>query len=172
MSEEVLARDDDGLLYRPELRRSMAGRLPEDRVSEGEALLALREAALALDRFTRLLRNRFDLRDVRMKVLVALHDEAAGVAIDELVAGLGQDAREVVNRLEAAGMLARLDGPQPAARLTDQGTTVVNDLMRRLASDLAMLADGIRPADLAVMRHVCLRLVANNARLPTSGRTG
>ncbi len=164
MPQSGFAHDDDGLLYHPELRRSMTGTIADDQRAAAEALLALRHAAFALDQFTRALRNRYDIRDIRMGVLVRLHNHRAGVMVADLASDLGEDVIDVLDHIEEAGMLTKVAGSAPAVRLTDAGAEFMDDVMRRLATDLSTLTEGVDPAQLATMRHVCLRLVENRGR--------
>jgi hypothetical protein len=110
---------DDGLLNDPELRRSTGRTLAYDQRATAEALLDLRHAAFALDQFTRVLRNRYDIRDIRMVVLVRMHNHGAGVPVADLVADLGEDVVDVLDHIERPGCSPGSPGRRRrSARLT------------------------------------------------------
>ena len=147
------------MLYEPGIRDSLRTALPADRLLAYEALLALRRAAFVLDKQTRALRNITAQDDPGMRVLIRLHGEPAGVPVEELVAERGEDVRGVLDELDRAGMIIR-DGA--SVRMSTRGTERLDEALRMLADRVASLVEGVPPEQLAVLRHVSLRLILNH----------
>ena len=151
--------DSDGLLYEPNIRDSLRTALPDDRLLGYESLLALRRAAFVLDQHTRALRNVTGQDDPGMRVLIRLHGEPDGVPVEDLVADRGQEVLGVLDELDREGMLERSEA---TVRLSDVGTERLDDALRRLADRVAALLEGVPAEQLAVLRHVSLRLILNH----------
>src|SRR5262245_55134382 len=79
-----LDHDADGRLYEPKLREVAARALPPDLLPAVEAVIALQEAAVALEPLIRGVRNSLSSSDPRMRVLRRLHANPSGVPRDEL----------------------------------------------------------------------------------------
>jgi len=156
------ATDVDGLLYEPAIRDSLRSALPTGDLDGYEALLALRRAAFVLDRHTRAVRNVAVQDDPGMRVLIRLHGEPTGVPIADLVADRGEEVLAVLDGLEGEGMLIRA---QDSVRLSPLGLQRLDEVLKQLSDSLAVLVDAVPPEQLAVLRHVSLRLILNHARL-------
>jgi len=156
------ATDPDGLLYEPAIRGSLRSALPTGELAGYEALLALRRAAFVLDRHTRAVRNVAVQDDPGMRVLIRLHGEPSGVPIADLVADRGEEVLAVLDGLDGEGMLIRA---QDSVRLSPLGLQRLDEVLKQLSDSLAVLVDAVPPEQLAVLRHVSLRLILNHARL-------
>jgi len=151
--------DPDGLLYEPSIRDSLRTALPDDRLLGYEALLALRRAAFVLDHHTRALRSVTGQDDPGMRVLIRLHGEPDGVPVEALVADRGQDVLVVLDEMDREGMLERSES---TVRLSELGTERIDEVLRKLADRVATLLNGVPAEQLALLRHVSLRLILNH----------
>jgi hypothetical protein len=156
------ATDSEGLLYEPDVRDSLRSALAGDELVAYEALLALRRAAFVLDRHTKAVRNVAVQDDPAMRVLIRLHGEAAGVPVAELVADRGEEVLAVLDGLDREGMLVRTG---ESVRLSTLGGRRLDGMLRQLSDTLAILVEGVVPEQLALLRHVSLRLILNHGRL-------
>ena len=151
--------DPDGRLYEPGIRDSLRAALPVDQLLGYEALLGLRRAAFKLDKHTQALRNVAAQDDPGMRVLIRLHGEPTGVAVDDLVADRGEEVLGVLDELDRERMIVRSGA---SVRLSHLGTERINGALRRLADRVATLVEGVPAEHLAVLRDVSLRLILNH----------
>jgi hypothetical protein len=156
------ATDPEGLLYEPDIRESLRSALVGDELVAYEALLALRRAAFVLDRQTKAVRNVAVQDDPAMRVLIRLHGESAGVPVAELVADRGEEVLAVLDELDREGMLVRTG---ESVRLSALGGRRLDGMLRQLSDTLAVLVEGVVPEQLALLRHVSLRMILNHGRL-------
>jgi hypothetical protein len=149
--DRPLDHDADGLLYEPDVRDVVGRALPPDRLAAVEAILALQEAAGALTKLMQGVRNSYGAGDPRMRVLMRLHANPAGVPPDEFDA-------VTVDELARAGMLATNGS---VARLTAVGERRMDEALGGIAERLAAATAGLGTDDLAALRHACLTLARN-----------
>jgi hypothetical protein len=162
VSDESFAYDVDGLLYEPKMRAAIASALRDEQRTEYEALLALSRAAFVLQNCSRSIRKIAAQDDPAMRVLMRLHNEPEGVPVDDLLADRGVEVLNVLEQLDKEHMLIR-EGA--SVRLSDLGNARMDKAIRALGDGLRALLDGVPPEQLAVMRHVSLRLILNHHAL-------
>jgi DNA-binding MarR family transcriptional regulator len=160
--------DEDGLLYSPQMREMLAGRVPAEARPAVEAFaaigLASRHLHLRMERWC----EREGLSEQRMGILFMLRHAGAGVPLGALAAKLHVSPRNVtglVDHLERDGLVAR--EPDPAdrrsvlARLTEQGRERIDGMPGGPFEWQRRLLAGFTPGELAQLRHLCLKLVSN-----------
>jgi DNA-binding MarR family transcriptional regulator len=126
--------------------------------------------ALALavtDRTGHLLADRAALTPTSAAALSALHQFLDGPTVEELSRVLGlthSGAVRLVDRLAAAGLVARGrggDGRSRALTLTSEGERVAAQLAADRAGALVEMLDGLGADDLATLRALLGRVLAN-----------
>jgi hypothetical protein len=102
-----------------------------------------------------------------MRVLIRLHGEPAGVPVAELVADRGEEILDVLDVLDREGMLVRTG---ESVALSTLGSQRLDAVLRQLADTLAALVEGVTPEQLALLRHISLRMILNHSRLSSPER--
>jgi DNA-binding MarR family transcriptional regulator len=165
--QHELARDEDGRLYSPKMRRLMA---PLNVDTSGvEALAAMRIAAHSLH----LLQNRWaekhGLTEGRLGVMFQLH-RRGNCPLGDLASDLETSPRNVtglVDHLERDGLVERIPDPQDRrsvrAALTPAGRERIEAIWKEGIEHQFEMVQGMSKEDLAQLRHLCLQL-AENAR--------
>ena len=163
-----IARDEDGLLYAPAVRKLVAPMHAE--TAAVEAMSALRAA----DRSTRLLMERWaekhGLSEGRLGVLFRLY-RRGDCQLGELADDLDSTPRNItglVDHLERDGLVERVpdadDRRSIRARLTDAGRGRIEGIWKEGLRNQFAVTEGMSKQDLAQLRHLCLTLVENARR--------
>ena len=164
----VLETDENGLLYSPQMREMVTGRIPAEALPAIEAIAAVGRAArhlhLRMERWC----EREGLSEQRMGILFMLRHVGGGVPLGALAGKLNVTPRNVtglVDHLERDGLVARV--PDPAdrrsvlAQLTPQGRERIDGMTGSTFEWQRRLLAGFSPDELAQLRHLCLKLVNN-----------
>jgi hypothetical protein len=173
-----LATSERGLLYQRGLRAMLGPLLAPGPLLGCETVFAMIYARRALRQIVDQ-RPRFPGHEW-LTPLRSLQLHRAGVPLDELLEQLedlfdsgDQDPHAFLDEMERDGWLIRAPGAAGStiARFTDDALRVADDHMRQDARLLGPLIDGIDGDRLALVRHVCLRMVVNSgtAREPGPG---
>lgn len=164
----VVQADADGRLFSPQMREVVSARVPPESLPFVEAFaavgLASRNLRARMERFC----EKVGLSETRLGILFMLHHAGEGVPLGALAARLHVTPRNVtglIDHLERDGLVART--PDPAdrrsvlAQLTDLGRQRVDDMAGETFRQQEGLLAGFTPEELALLRHLCLKLVAN-----------
>ncbi len=170
----VVAADEDGHLYSPQMREVMAGRVPPEALPAVEAFaaigLAARQLRVRMDRWC----ETEGLSEMRLGLLFMLRHLGAGVPLGGLAAKLHVSPRNVtglVDHLERDGLVDRV--PDPAdrrsvlARLTGLGRERVDAMTGGTFDWQQKLLAGFTREELVELRHLCLKLVSNMEEILT-----
>ena len=161
-----LQADDNGFLFDPRIREVL--RRSGRKVEPGtEALAAVRILGKKLHASMERWADRFGLSEGRFQILVRLqHQEAGRLTMGELAEMLDVSPRSVtglVDNLERDGLVKRVDDPADRrsvyAEITEQGRDRVKALWREAAAIQGWLTEGLKEAELNLLRHLCLRLI-------------
>ncbi|MFF9839100.1 MarR family winged helix-turn-helix transcriptional regulator [Streptomyces sp. NPDC013740] len=168
-----LVHDPDGSLYDPGVRASMRAFAAGDATQALEAAAAVRSASQALDRLRSHGAAGRGLSAGALDVLARLSTASdEGLSIGELARAAGVSSRNVtglVDTLQRDDLVQRVqdqrDRRSVRARITPAGREWLEAF--RLPTQRAMSAvfQGFGEAELAQLRHLCLRLVDNQNRI-------
>ncbi|MFD0531965.1 MarR family transcriptional regulator [Kitasatospora arboriphila] len=172
MSRELSA-DADGRFYDAGVRASMAAFAVDGDTRALEAAAALRSATQAVDRLRALGAGGRGLSTGALDVLVRLAaEDGEGLSVGELARSGGVSSRNVtglVDTLEGDGLVRRVrdtaDRRSVRVLLTAEGRAWLEAFRGPTQRAMAAVFRGFTPEDLAVFRHLCLRLVDNQRRL-------
>ncbi|MEU2629453.1 MarR family transcriptional regulator [Kitasatospora sp. NPDC007106] len=172
MSRELSA-DADGRFYDAGVRAAMAAFAVDGDTRALEAAAALRSATQAVDRLRALGAGGRGLSTGALDVLVRLAaEDGEGLSVGELARSGGVSSRNVtglVDTLEGDGLVRRVrdtaDRRSVRVLLTAEGRAWLEAFRGPTQRAMAAVFRGFTPEDLAVFRHLCLRLVDNQRRL-------
>lgn len=164
----IVATDEDGRLYSPQMREVLGGRVPAERLPAVEAFAAIGLAARQLRSRMERYCEKEGLSETRLGILFMLRHAGAGVPLGALAARLHVTPRNVtglIDHLERDGLVARV--PDPAdrrsvlAQLTERGTERVDAMADDTYRQQQGLLAGFTTDELVQMRHLCLKLASN-----------
>lgn len=163
-----LATDEQGWLYNGRIRALMAGCLDADELAVVEAFSAVAQAARAMRWSMERWAARHGLSEARLTVLLLLRQRPDGMPLGELAGLLDVSPRTVtglVDHLERDGLVSRVpavsDRRSVLGRLTERGADLIDAIWPRRVERQMNITSGISAQQLAELRHLCLRLVAN-----------
>lgn len=169
---EEFSRDPDDLLFDPKARAALARFALGDDVSLLEAAAAIRAAALGLERLRSRGTDSRGLSPGALDILIRLSGSDDGVRIKDLAGSTGVTSRNVtglVDTLERGGLVERVAAPSDRrsvlARITPAGQTWLDEFRRPSQAAMAAVFRGLTPAETALVRHLCLRVVENQHQL-------
>ncbi len=168
----VVATDEEGRLYSPQVREVISGQFP------GEAMQAV-EAFAAISLASRQLRARMErwcekegLSETRLAILIMLRHAGTAVALGALAGRLRVSPRNVtglIDHLERDGLVARTPDPEDRrsvlAHLTDRGRERVDAMKGDTFRQQKDLLASFTKEELVQLRHLCLKLVSNMEEL-------
>ncbi|MEV7179640.1 MarR family transcriptional regulator [Kitasatospora sp. NPDC093679] len=172
-----LSADVDGRFYDAGVRAAMAAFAGDGDTRALETAAALRSATQAVDRLRALGAGGRGLSTGALDVLVRLaaaegDGDGAGLTVGELARSGGVSSRNVtglVDTLEGDGLVRRVrdtaDRRSVRVVLTAEGRAWLEAFRGPTQRAMAAVFRGFTPEDLAVFRHLCLRLVDNQRRL-------
>ncbi|MFC3450164.1 MarR family winged helix-turn-helix transcriptional regulator [Amycolatopsis speibonae] len=165
-------RDRDDLLFDPRVRTALAEFAGDDDLGALEAAAAIRAAARGLDKLRSTGTDSRGLSPGALDILIRLAGNETGVSIKDLAGSAGVSSRNVtglVDTLERGGLAERVPAPEDRrsvlARITPAGRTWLDEFRRPSQAAMAAVFRGFTPAETALMRHLCLRVVENQDRL-------
>ncbi|MGW4803501.1 MarR family winged helix-turn-helix transcriptional regulator [Kitasatospora sp. NPDC004272] len=168
-----LASGPDGSLYDPGARSSLRALAQDDTTLALEAAAAVRSAAQAVDRLRSHGAGGRGLSAGALDLLARLNtapDE--GLSIGELARAAGVTSRNVtglVDTLERDHLVRRVpdrhDRRSVRARITPAGRAWLEAFREPAQRAMTALFRGFDEAELAQLRHLCLRLVENQRRI-------
>ncbi|GGV24017.1 MarR family transcriptional regulator [Kitasatospora herbaricolor] len=182
-NSEGLAHDLDGSLYDLGVRASMRVFAAGDDTGALEAAAALRAASQAIDRLRAQGAGGRGLSAGALDVLARLSaageeeqlsaaGEEKGLSIGELARAAGVSSRNVtglVDTLERDGLARRVqdrhDRRSVRVRITVAGQDWLAAFRQPTQRAMSAVFQGFTEADLARLRHLCLRLVENQHRI-------
>ncbi|MER6361965.1 MarR family transcriptional regulator [Kitasatospora sp. NPDC001527] len=168
-----MSRDSDGSLYDPGVRASMRAFAAGDTTLTLEAAAAVRSAAQALDRLRSLGAGGRGLSAGALDLLARLGTASEdGLSIGELARAAGVSSRNVtglVDTLERDDLVERVQDPRDRrsvrARITPAGQDWLEAFREPTQRALSAVFQGFGEAELARLRHLCLRLIDNQRRI-------
>ena len=165
-------RDQDDLLFDPRARTALDQFAIDDDISGLEAAAAIRSAARGLERLRSRGTDSRGLRPGALDVLIRLSGSEDGISIKDLAGSAGVSSRNVtglVDTLERGGLAVRVPSPEDRrsvlARITPAGRTWLDEFRRPSQAAMAAVFRGFTPAETALVRHLCLRVVENQHHL-------
>jgi DNA-binding MarR family transcriptional regulator len=172
MKHEEFGRDEEDLLFDPRVRAALAPFAIDDDLGGLEAAAAVRAAARGMDRLRSRGTDSRGLSPGALDILIRLHGSEDGIRIKDLAGSAGVSSRNVtglVDTLERGGLAVRVPAPgdrrSVLARLTPAGRTWLDEFRRPSQAAMAAVFRGFTPAETALLRHLCLRVVENQGEL-------
>ncbi|MET0237545.1 MAG: MarR family transcriptional regulator [Kibdelosporangium sp.] len=169
MSE--VSTDEDGTLFDPRVRESMAVLTDGDTLTF-EAAAAVRTAFHAVERLRSRGTSNRGLSSGALDILIRLSTAPDGMAPNALAQAAGVSARNVtglLDTLQRDGLIERSPDPHDRRSIRATITAAGQEWLDafRTPSQLAMAAvfRGFSPAELTQLRHLCLRLADNTGRI-------
>ncbi|GAA4605212.1 DNA-binding MarR family transcriptional regulator [Actinoplanes octamycinicus] len=163
---------DEELLFDARSRATLARFTGGEDTAELEAAAALRAAARGLERLQSRATGHCGLSPGALDVLISLNASPDGRSVKELAQAAGVTSRNVtglVDTLERAGLAARAPDPRDRrsvrVRLTPAGLTWLDEFRQPTRAAMAACFRGFTAAETTLLRHLCLRLVANQRHL-------
>ncbi|MEV4169955.1 MarR family transcriptional regulator [Nonomuraea sp. NPDC049709] len=168
-----LERDDDELIYDADVRAAMKEFTGGGDTSAFEAAAAVRTAFQAVERMRSHGSEGRGLSSGAMDILLRLSSAGDdGASIGELAQAAGVSPRNVtglVDTLERDGLARRVpdrnDRRSVRALITPEGRSWIEAFRKPSQLAMAAIFRGFTPAELATLRHLCLRLAANQEQL-------
>lgn len=165
--------DANGCFYDPQIRQALDRLHPIQGTGKFEAIAALRLAAKRMHMGMERWAERQGLSEGRLQVLLRLmHQPDHALALGGLADSLEVAPRTVtglIDHLEQDGLVERVDDPADRrsvqARLTTAGLQRMEAIWRQSLEKRAAIVEGFTDAELAQLRHLCLRLVQNLNRI-------
>ena len=172
MKDVDFAHDPEDRLYDPRVRAALGGFAVDDDIGPLEAAAALRTAARGLDWLRAHGTDSRGLSPGALDVLIRLGGSEEGISIKDLAASAGVSSRNVtglVDTLERGELAVRVPAPADRrsvlARITPAGRTWLEEFRRPSQAAMAAVFRGFTPDETALLRHLCLRVVANQHQL-------
>jgi DNA-binding MarR family transcriptional regulator len=170
---EGLASDGDGRLYDPGVRASMSVFAPGGDVLPLEAAAAVRSASQAVDRLRSHGTGGRGMSAGALDVLVRLSAATeSGLSIGDIAQAGGVSSRNVtglVDTLERDQLVRRVqdrnDRRSVRVQLTTGGQEWLESFRQPTQRAMSAVFQGFTADDLALFRHMCLRLVENQRRI-------
>lgn len=173
--EHSFDRDPDGSLFDPRVRAAMAVFALEgaDGTPALEASAAVRSAAHAVERLRSRGGDSRGLSAGALDILIRLSAAPeAGISIGDLATSAAVSSRNVtglVDTLERAGLARRVPDPHDRrsirAQITPAGRAWMDSFRQPTQAAMAALFHGFTQAELAQLRHLCLRLIDNQRQI-------
>ncbi|MER7009283.1 MarR family transcriptional regulator [Dactylosporangium sp. NPDC000555] len=171
--EGRLERDPDGGLFDPQVRAAMALFALGGDTLALEASAAVRAASHAVERMRARGAGSRGLSAGALDVLIrlsAVPDD--GISIGDLAQAAGVSSRNVtglVDTLERDGLAQRIpdrrDRRSVLAQITPAGRVWMDSFRLPTQAAMSAIFQGFTPAELTQLRHLCLRLVDNQAHI-------
>ncbi|WP_406277652.1 MarR family winged helix-turn-helix transcriptional regulator [Embleya sp. NBC_00896] len=170
---EQLFPDADGLLYDPQVRNSMAQFAADGDTLRLEAAAAARAAHNAVERLRAHGSEGRGLSAGALDALLRLRTAGeAGINVGDLARAAGVSPRNVtglLDTLERDGLAERVPDPRDRrsvlGRVTPVGRTWLDDFRAPTQRAMSAVFHGFTNAELAQLRHLCLRIVENQQRI-------
>ncbi|NJP90548.1 MarR family transcriptional regulator [Nonomuraea sp. FMUSA5-5] len=165
--------DDGGRLYDPRVRAAMREFTGDDDTLTFEAAAAVRSAQQGVERMRAHGSEGRGLSSGAMDLLLRLSSAAeAGASIGELAQAAGvspRNATGLVDTLERDGLARRQPDPDDRravrAVITGAGRAWIEAFRQPSRMAMKAIFHGFTDDELATLRHLCLRLAANQERL-------
>jgi DNA-binding MarR family transcriptional regulator len=164
--------DPEDRLFDPDVRAALARFTHGADVTALEAAAALRSATRVLERLRARGTDSRGLSPGALDVLIRLAGEEDGVNVKDLAGSAGVSPRNVtglVDTLERAGLAVRVPDPKDRrsvlVRITPAGLAWLDEFREPTQAAMAAYFHGFTPAETALLRHLCLRVVENGDRL-------
>ena len=164
----VVATDEDGRLYSPQMREVLSARVPAGALPAVEAFAAIGLSARQLRARMESWCDKVGLSETRLGILFMLRHAGAGVPLGALAARLRVTPRNItglIDHLERDGLVARVPDPEDRrsvlAQLTERGTERVDAMAGDTFRQQQGLLAGFSTDELVQLRHLCLKLVSN-----------
>jgi len=173
-NSSILPQDPDGCLYDPEVRAALARFARDDNTLTLEAAAAVRAAAHAVEHIRGRGAQSRGLSSGALDILLRLDtgSDDLGTSIGELAQSAGVTPRNVtglVDTLEREGLAQRTQDPSDRrsvlVTITPAGRGRIDAFRRPTQLAMGAIFHGFSPADIAQLRHLCLRLVAGVRRV-------
>ena len=168
----VVATDDDGLLFSPQMREVLTERVPAEALPAVEAFAAIGLAARQLRARMERWCEKEGLGETRLGILFMLRHAGAAVPLGALAARMHVTPRNVtglIDHLERDGLVARIPDPDDRrsvlAQLTERGRERVDAMGDVSFRQQQGLLAGFSHDELVQLRHLCLKLVSNVGEL-------
>ncbi|MCX4747742.1 MarR family transcriptional regulator [Kitasatospora sp. NBC_01287] len=168
-----LAQDADDCLYDPRVRTALAEFTLGTDTLALEAASAVRAATHAVDRLRARGAQGRGLSAGALDILIRLGATSGeALSIGDLARAADVSSRNVtglVDTLEREGLAERVPDPDDRrsvlTRITPAGRGWLDTFRLPTQRAMAGVFQGFTPADLTALRHLCLRVVANQQRL-------
>ena len=164
----VVATDDDGLLFSPQMREVLTERVPAEALPAVEAFAAIGLAARQLRARMERWCEKEGLGETRLGILFMLRHAGAAVPLGALAARMHVTPRNVtglIDHLERDGLVARIPDPDDRrsvlAQLTERGRERVDAMGDVSFRQQQGLLAGFSHDELVQLRHLCLKVVSN-----------
>ncbi|GAA4599197.1 MarR family transcriptional regulator [Planotetraspora phitsanulokensis] len=164
--------DADGLLFDAQARAALAQFIGDDDTLALEAAAAVRTAFHAIERMRAHGTEDRGLSSGALDVLLRLSASADGMTIGDLAQSAGVSSRNVtglVDTLERDGLAQRSPAPHDRrsvlVKITPAGQEWIENFRRPTQAAMAAIFRDFAPAELAQLRHLCLRLADNQHKL-------
>ncbi|MDT7800233.1 MAG: hypothetical protein QOI78_3666 [Actinomycetota bacterium] len=172
MKDVDFTRDQDDRLFDPRVRAALGEFAVDDDIGPLETAAALRTAARGLDRLRSHGTDSRGLSPGALDVLIRLSGSEDGISIKDLAGSAGVSSRNVtglVDTLERGELAVRVPAPADRrsvlARITPAGRAWLEEFRRPSQAAMAAVFRGFTPAEVALLRHLCLRVVENQHQL-------
>jgi DNA-binding MarR family transcriptional regulator len=169
---KTLSRDSDSSLFDPQVRAAMTQFTLGDDTAALEAAAAVRAANQAVERIRARGADHRGLSAGALDILIRLSAATGGVSIGDLAQSAGVSSRNVtglVDTLERDGLARRAPDPHDRrsvlASITPAGQAWMDAFRSPTQAAMSAIFQGFTAAELAQLRHLCLRLVDNQHRL-------
>ncbi|MEA5365936.1 MarR family transcriptional regulator [Amycolatopsis sp., V23-08] len=162
----------DGRLFDPGVRAALGDFAVDDDIGPLEAAAAIRTASRGLDSLRAHGTDSRGLSPGALDVLIRLSGSEDGISIKDLAASAGVSSRNVtglVDTLERGELAVRVPAPADRrsvlARITPAGRTWLEEFRRPSQAAMAAVFRGFAHGEIALLRHLCLRVVENQHHL-------
>jgi len=164
----VVATDEDGRLYSPQMREVLSARVPAGALPAVEAFAAIGLSARQLRARMESWCDKVGLSETRLGILFMLRHAGAAVPLGALAARMHVTPRNVtglIDHLERDGLVARVPDPDDRrsvlARLTELGSERLDAMGDQVFRQQQGLLAGFTDDELVQLRHLCLKLASN-----------
>ncbi|GAA3441673.1 MarR family winged helix-turn-helix transcriptional regulator [Planomonospora venezuelensis] len=167
-----LSADQDGLLFDPRTRAAMIRFIGGEDTLALEAAAAVRTASHAIERMRAHGAGGRGLSSGALDILLRLGASSDGLSVGDLAQSAGVSSRNVtglVDTLEREGLAQRTPAPHDRrsvlVAITPAGREWTENFRRPTQAAMAAVFRDFTPAELGLLRHLCLRLAGNHAEL-------